>query len=158
MDRVCKKIRFPMGYLPIFWILLFLVGTPSSFSQTTRVPSAEGSFHEVKTLHYRVLSQISPSHAQDMGAYLEQLYQLFNSYFHFSEPSSASSLMVRIFQTKELFDRYLSLFLTESREDFVYLHHPDPSRRELLLYQCPPEVFYPSLHHQALLQFLRSHI
>ncbi|MCX7788135.1 MAG: tetratricopeptide repeat protein, partial [Spirochaetes bacterium] len=46
----------------------------------------------------------------------------------------------------------------ESREDFVYLHHPDPSRRELLLYQCPPEVFYPSLHHQALLQFLRSHI
>jgi len=153
-----KKFGSPLGFLPFVCILLFLEGVPFGFSQATRGPSTEGTFHEAKTLHYRVFSQISPSHATEMGAYLEQLYQLFNSYFHFPELSSATPLTVRIFHAKEPFDRYLSLFLNESREDFVYLHHSDPTRRELLLYQCPPEIFYPSLNHQALLQFLRSHI
>ncbi len=152
------KSGVPLISTILVWILLVLWTVPSGFTQTTGSSSAEGSFHETGTLHYRVLSQISPSQAIELGAYLEQLYQIYNSYFHFPAPPSTPPLLVRVFQTKEAFDRYLSLFLNESRDDFVYLHHSDPGRRELLLYQCAPEVFYPSLHHQAFLQFLRIHV
>lgn len=142
----------------LFCISLFLWSVLPGYGQTTGSSASEAAFHEVKTPHYRVLSQISPSQAQEMGAYLEQLYQLFNSYFHLPEPSTTTSLLVRMFKTKEQFDRYLSLFLNETREDFVYLHHSDPSRRELLLYPREPELFYSSLHHQGFLQFLRSQV
>ena len=142
----------------LFSVSLLLWSVLPGYGQATGGSASETVFHEVKTPHYRVLSQISPSQAQEMGTYLEQLYLLFNSYFRLPEPSPATSLLVRIFKTKEQFDRYLSLFLNETREDFVYLHHPDPSRRELLLYPGAPELFYPSFHHQAFLQFLRSQV
>ena len=142
----------------LFCVPLLLWIGPVGYGQSAGSSASGAAFHEVKTPHYRVLSQISPSQAQEMGAYLEQLYLLFNSYLHLPESSSPTPLLVRMFNTKEQFDRYLSLFINESREDFVYLHHGDPSRRELLLYPCEPELFYPSLNHQAFLQFLRSQV
>ncbi len=147
-----------LGGTVLVCILLFFLGVPSGFSQAKGGAGIEGSTHEAKTPHYRVLSQTSLSEAQELGAYLEQLYQLFNSTFHFPESPASTPLLVRLFQTKDSFDRYLALFLNESREDFVYIHHTDPSRRELLTYPCAPGYFYPSLHHQAFLQFLRAHI
>lgn len=142
----------------LFCVPLLLWIVPVGYGQSAGGSASGAPFHEVKTPHYRVLSQISPSQAQEMGAYLEQLYLLFNSYLHLPESSSPTPLLVRMFNSKEQFDRYLSLFINESREDFVYLHHGDPSRRELLLYPCEPELFYPSLNHQAFLQFLRSQV
>ncbi|MFQ3621522.1 MAG: hypothetical protein SNJ78_11335 [Spirochaetales bacterium] len=147
-SRRVRKTLIPSLALNFF----VLIGLTYTFSQPA-------TFHEARSSHYWVFSEVSATHAQQTTEYLEQLYSLFNRYFHFTGSPQGGFLKVRIFQTQEAFQRYLSLLIPEKREDFVYLHHTDPNRRELVaFYSLPSEQFYPSFHRQAFLQFLRSFI
>ncbi len=153
--RKMTRIIFSVLFLLYSFLSLELFGQDGSLKAS--VGSGSG-FQEVTTVNYRVFSEISAQHARNTAEYLEQLFKLFNSMFRFQEPVPNKPLTVRIFKAKEGFDTYLHPFLDNPRVDFVYLHHPDPSRRELVGYQTIDEAFRLSLNHQAFIQFLRAYI
>ena len=135
----------------IFLILFVAIGGVL-FAQTPVL-------HEVETDHYRVLSEVSEQHASETAQKLEALLELYNDFFHFDIDSLPTNLKVRIFNSKERFDRYLTRIIDSTRDDFIYLHYTDLEKSELVGFVMEDEAeFHASLNHQNFIQYLRAFV
>ncbi len=114
--------------------------------------------HEASSAYYTVFSEISASHAAELGRNLDTLFDFFNSYFHFDPGALKSKLRVRVLADKTRYDGYLTALIAQTRDNSIYLHYADPSKSELISYAADEENFRISLNHQAFIQFLRAFI
>lgn len=114
--------------------------------------------YRAETDHYRVVSEVSRSHAGETAERLEATLELFNEYFHFDLSQLPSRMQVRIFEDKADFDSYLTRIIDETRDDFIYLHYGDLRRNELVGYAWDGPEYEYSLNHQAFIQYLRSFV
>lgn len=131
---------------------LLVTMTLGAFAQTPVL-------HEVETEHYRVLSEVSEEHAAITAQRLEAMMELYNEYFHFDVSSLPARLKVRIFNSKERFDRYLTRIIDSTREDFIYLHYTDLEKSELVGFAMEDETaFNQALNHQSVIQFMRAFV
>lgn len=133
-------------------ILVFLVLAAAFLSaQTTGFSISESK-------HYKVYSEAGQAHASETALRLEALFDLYNSYFHFSTKDLTTKLQVRIFANKRGYDDYLMRIISQTREDFIYLHYRDATKSELIGYITGEDAFTMSINHQSFIQFLRAFI
>ncbi|MFP4443198.1 MAG: tetratricopeptide repeat protein [Spirochaetia bacterium] len=119
----------------------------------------ERNLYQAETDHYTVFSEVSQEQASEMATRLEAYLELYNRYFHFDTENLPAKYKVRIFQNKSRYDEYLNRIISETREDFVYLHYSDLKKSELVGYHMDDSgEFYLSLNHQGFIQFIRSFI
>lgn len=133
-------------------LILFLVLLSASFVH------AQSDTFEYTSEHYRVLSEISDTHAEETAAKLEAMLALYNDYFRFDLNALPARMQVRIFASKPRFDNYLQRVLGESREDFVYLHYNDVAKSELVGFNQDDSGFDVALKHQGFIQYFRAFI
>jgi hypothetical protein len=136
----------------IVTILVFLV-IVVSFSWTQ-----SSGFSTSESKHYKVYSEAGQAHASETALRLEALFDLYNSYFHFSQDVLTAKLQVRIFSNKTGYNDYLTRIISQTREDFIYLHYRDNTKSELIGYITDEESFTMSLNHQSFIQFLRAFV
>ncbi len=121
--------------------------------------SAETNFFISETAHYKVYTDESMAFSQEVSDKMEASFILFNDLLHFDTSTLHVKLKVRIFKTKELFDKYLLSLLDETRGDFVYIHYSDLERSELVGFKKEKiEDFDSSLLHQGFIQFVKAFI
>ena len=116
------------------------------------------NFAEYETEHFRVLSEVGDSHAEETAEKLEALLFLFNDYFHFDLDELPVRLRARIFSGQSRYDTYLERVIDQTRDDFVYLHYTDLAKSELVGFDTDEESFDISLKHQGFIQFLRAFV
>jgi hypothetical protein len=134
----------------ILLILLFAVVAGAAFGQNMQM--AEGT-------NYRVFSENGKEDALAKAEFLDAFFLLYNSYFHFDTSTLADKMNVRVFSSKEGFDKYLTAVVSETRESFVFLQYKDSAKSELVAYALEDtEEEQKSLIHHGFVQFLRSFI
>jgi hypothetical protein len=119
---------------------------------------AAGAVGETTTDHYTVLSELGQDRSDALSRQLEAYYGLYNKLFRFGDEALKAKLNVREFQEKAGFDAYLGQVVGQTKDDFVYLHYPNPERSELLLFGKDEPDFSASLAHQAFVQFLKAFV
>lgn len=133
-------------------VAMLVLGGALAFSQGTSFASASAG-------HYTVWSDSGATDAQSLAATLEGLFGVYNEYFRFDDALLKAPLTVRKFATKAAFDAYLTKVISETKDDFVYLHYPTPERSELVVYaKESADEFDASLAHQAFVQFLKAFV
>jgi len=132
-------------------VTIFLAVSCVCFAQ---MPSA----YEAVSKYYRVYSEVSTNHAQETAQKLDAFFELFNSYFHFDTAKLTSKLNVRIFDSTEGYNSYLSAIIGATKESFVYLQYSDLKKSELVGFQQGPAAFNTSLLRHGFVQFLKSYI
>lgn len=115
-------------------------------------------FFEHRSDHYLVLSEFSADHAESTADMLEAYFQLFNSYFRFDPAELSAPLRVRVFSSQARSDRYLTRLISETRDNFVYLHYNNPERSELVGYLDNAGDTEVSMVHQSFIQYLRAFV
>ncbi|MBU8912880.1 MAG: DUF1570 domain-containing protein [Spirochaetales bacterium] len=140
-----------MRRLAVLAVLAALVLPANLAAQTS-------SFAEYETEHFRVLSEIGDTHAEETAEKLEALLYLFNDYFHFDLDELPVRLRARIFSDKDRYDTYLQRVIDQTRDDFVYLHYTDLAKSELVGFAMDDDTFDISLKHQGFIQFLRAFV
>ena len=135
----------------IFAILLVLfVFTAPSFSQI---------FKMAESNNYRVYSEISEENAQFIATAMDEFFNLYNRYFHFDESNLKSKLQIRIFQSKEGFDNYLSPIIPETSSSYVFLQYKNTQKSELVIYVIDDiEKMTKALVHHGFVQFIKTFI
>ncbi|MBN1837399.1 MAG: DUF1570 domain-containing protein [Spirochaetales bacterium] len=118
----------------------------------------EPVFYSASSAHYRVLSDASQSFAHEVARKMEAVLGLCNEYLRFDPADLPLPLGVRIFASREEYERYLMGIIAETRSDFVFISYSDPGRSELVGFQREPEEFDSSLLHYGLIQLLNSRI
>jgi len=113
---------------------------------------------ESESEHYVVLSELGQDRADLLSRQLEAYFGLYNQLFRFDPAGPGARLNVREFESKEGFDAYLGQVVGQTKDDFVYLHYPNPERSELLLFAKAEPDFSASLAHQAFVQYLKAYI
>jgi len=120
--------------------------------------SAQTSVGTASTEHYSVISELGQERAESLSRQLEAYYGEYNALFHFDASSLKALLSVREFAEKGGFDSYLGQVVGQTKDDFVYLHYPNPERSELLVFSKDEPDFSASLAHQAFVQFLKAFV
>lgn len=138
-----------MKQIAVASLVLLVAAATLSHAQT---------IHETRTEHYHIISHVGADHAEEVGAKLEAMLQLYNRYFHFDLNGLPRPLRVQLFSDRNGFARYLSETIGERRDSFVYLHYDDPSRNELVAYAGDSPEFDYELTHQNFIQYLRAFI
>jgi hypothetical protein len=133
---------------------LLLVAALAALSFAT----AQVSAGEASSDHYGVLSELGQERAEALSRQLEAYYGLYNTLFRFDDAELKAPLNVREFKDKGAFDAYLGQVVGQTKDDFVYLHYPNPERSELLLFGKDEPDFSASLAHQAFVQFLKAYV
>ena len=140
-----------MKRIAILCVLVLLAGTA--------LTAQESSLNITETDHYRVYSQISEENAADAADRLEAYFELFNNYLRFDETELQAKLNVRIFDSKDRFDQYLSSIVGETKDNFVYLQYSTVKKSELLCYDmADPAEFESALIRHAFIQVFKSFI
>ncbi len=119
---------------------------------------AAGSVGETSSAHYSVLSELGQDRSDLLSRQLEACYGLYNGLFRFDPAGLKAKLNVREFKDKAGFDAYLGQVVGQTKDDFVYLHYPNPERSELLLFSKDEPDFSASLAHQAFVQYLKAYV
>ena len=119
---------------------------------------AAGSVGETSSDHYSVLSELGQDRSDLLSRQLEACYGLYNGLFRFDPAGLKAKLNVREFKDKAGFDAYLGQVVGQTKDDFVYLHYPNPERSELLLFSKDEPDFSTSLAHQAFVQYLKAYV
>ncbi|MFW6235102.1 MAG: hypothetical protein ACOC4I_07015, partial [Spirochaetota bacterium] len=115
--------------------------------------------YEAQTEHYRVLSSVSPEHAEETATAAEALAHLYNEHFRFEMDELPSRMTVRIFADRRDFDRHLTRIIGETRDEPVYLHFTDHARSELVGFVMDDfDQYRASLTHQSVIQFFRAFV
>jgi len=114
--------------------------------------------YESVSKHYRVHSEISLAHAQETAQKMDAFFDLYNSYFHFDSGSLTTKLNVKIFNSKEGYDKYLSAIIGQTKNSFVYLQYSKAEKSELVGYAQNDEYFDVYLLRHGFIQFLKSFI
>ena len=120
--------------------------------------AAQVTAGEASSDHYVVLSELGQERAETLSRQLEAYFGLYNALFRFDGAALKAPLNVREFKDKAAFDAYLGQVVGQTKDDFVYLHYPNPERSELLLFGKDEPDFSASLAHQAFVQFLKAFI
>jgi hypothetical protein len=120
--------------------------------------AAQVSAGESSSDHYAVISELGADRAANLSRQLEAYFGLYEALFRFDGAALKAKLNVREFKDKESFDAYLGQIVGQTKDDFVYLHYPNPERSELLLFSKDEPDFSASLAHQAFVQFLKAYI
>jgi len=135
----------------ILWATVLLLAAVGAAAQ-------EPSFFSASTRHYRVVSDVGSTFAGDIGRKMEAAMGLYNEYLRFSSSDLPLPLRVRIFRSKNDYDRYLMGLVSETRSDFVFISYNDPGRSEMVGFQREPEEFDSSLLHYGFIQLLNSRV
>lgn len=114
--------------------------------------------YEVRSDHYRVVSEVSRAHAEQTADQLEAMMVLYNHHFRFPLNELRSPLRVRVFANRTRYDDYLRRLVDSDGRGFLYLHYGDPVKNELVGYAGESEELHASFMHQSFLQFLRTFI
>jgi len=128
-------------------------------SVTLLIPVFSQSMEMAESNKYRVYSDISEEIAQYAATAMDEYFNLYNRYFHFDENSLDSKLQIRIFNSKEGFDKYLSSIISETSNSFVFLQYKNSKRSELVSYRMDDiEKMKKALIHHGFVQFLKSFV
>ena len=92
----------------IIILLISVLFVLPSFSQTMRMAESDS---------YRVYSDISEENAAFIATAMDEYFNLYNRYFHFDKANLDSKLQIRLFQSKDGFDNYLSSIIPETSSD-----------------------------------------
>lgn len=128
-------------------ILLALISTALLYGQDV---------YTAETDHYRVESQISASDAEIKGDQLESFYSVFNDVFRF--PDLEYKLNVQVLPNLSTYQSFTRTLTGTAYDSYVYIHHPKPVERELLLYEGSTEDMIFALAYQASIQFIMNHV
>lgn len=132
-------------------LVLILTGLTAATAVAAEDYTATGNY-------YYVVSDISQENAEYQLEAMEALFEFYNSYFHFHPDTLQNPLRVKIFGDRSNYEAYISRFIDNTDEDYVYLHYSDPQRSELVGYAGESRENLQTLSHQAFIQFLRSFV
>jgi tetratricopeptide (TPR) repeat protein len=107
--------------------------------------------------YYEVISDRPSADTELLVKELELRFDAYNRLFRFDPAAINLPLRVRLFEDKTAYDAYVSSRLGTNRDGAVYLHYPQPDRRELVVLNKSPEKDR-MLPNQAFIQFLRAFI
>lgn len=146
------------GTMKKLFMLLVAAFAALSFTvaQTEAAVPAEAGI--ANSDHYTVISELGGERSAALSHQLEAYYGLYNGLFRFGDEALKGKLNVREFKDKEGFDSYLGQIVGQTKDDFVYLHYPNPERSELLLFAKDEPDFSASLAHQAFVQYLKAFV
>lgn len=136
----------------------FLFAQDAATGTATTAAQSESTYFRAQTEIYSVMSEVDQANADTVAATMDAFFQVYNSYFHFSEAALKARLNIRIFKSKENFDAYLNRVLGQTRDDFVYLHYPTQEKCELVLFNKTGDDFDLSLAHQGFVQYIKAFI
>ncbi|TVR67442.1 MAG: hypothetical protein EA427_13715 [Spirochaetaceae bacterium] len=119
---------------------------------------ADETVHEVRSDHYRVVSEVSRNHAEQTADHLEAMMALYNRHFRFPLNELETPLRVRVFANRSRYEDYVRRLVQGDRREFLYLHYGDPAKNELVGYAGENDELHASFVHQSFLQFLRTFI
>ena len=112
-----------------------------------------------KSSYYRVYSDVSTTHAQEMADKLDAYFLFYSRYFHFNPTKLNGKLTFKIFDQKGSFNRYLTGIGLERRDTFVFLQYSSPEKNELVGFiEEDTENFHAYLAHYTLIQYLKSFV
>jgi tetratricopeptide (TPR) repeat protein len=128
--------------------LIIMLTSIQLFSQETT--------YKAETKHYNILSHVSKSNAEMMGAQLESFYDIFNDVFRFSDLEEP--LYVEILPNLNTFKSFTRSLTGSAYDSYVYIHHQKRSERELLIFEGSEEDLIFALAYQASIQFIMNQI
>jgi tetratricopeptide (TPR) repeat protein len=109
--------------------------------------------------YYRVYSDESEEESMLISQKIEACLKLYNALFHFDLLKLEVKLKVKIYGTKQAFDDYVKKFVTEKKNDFIYIHYSDLGKCELVGFKKnTPAEFDQALLHQAFVQFIKAFV
>ena len=128
-------------------------------SVTFVIPGFSQTMKMAESNKYRVYSDISEEISQYAATAMDEYFKLFNRYFHFDENRLDTKLQIRIFDSKEDFDKYLSSIIPNSSNSFVYLQYKNTKRSELVTYKMENmDKMERAFIHHGFVQFLKTFI
>ena len=142
-----------MNIRPVVLLTVFLVVLLPIF-----LSAEEPIVYSAETEHYRVYSELSQTHATATAEKVEALAGLFNGYFHFDMDTLSTRLQIRIFSTRTRFNDYLESVISQTRDNYVYLHYGNLEKCSLLGFSDPAGKLESSFVHQAFIQFLKAFV
>jgi len=108
---------------------------------------------------YRVYTDMSEEIAQYTATAMDEYFVLYNRYFHFDANSLDSKLQIRIFNSKDSFDSYLSTIIPGTSSSYVFLQYKNTNRSELVTYRLDDlEKMKKTMVHHSFVQFLKTFI
>ncbi len=119
---------------------------------------AQSRTYTWSSTHYLIQTDSGEMDALEYTTRMEAALELFNGLFHFDLSRLPDKLRVRIFGTKEDYDRYLRTLIDETREDFVFISYSDPTRSELVGFRRPDADLNASLLHYGFIQYLNAFV
>jgi hypothetical protein len=131
--------------------------TPAAAPVADAAP-ATATFAKVESDHYSVVSEYGEERATALSRQLEAYFGLYDGFTRFDASTLKAKLNVREFKEKAGFDAYMTQVVGSTKDDFVYLHYPNPERSELLVFYKDDAEFSASLAHQGFVQFLKAFI
>jgi hypothetical protein len=130
--------------------------SPQAYSSPA-LPNNTGISVEVRSLYFDVVSDSGSYDAEILLRELELRFEVYNRLFRFNTSALPAPLKVRSINNKNDYDRYVMERLGSSRDGAVYLHYPQPDRRELVVNRGSPEESR-MLPHQAFIQYFRAFV
>ncbi len=131
--------------------------SPESTTDET-IPS-KTTLYQYTSDYYRVYSDESEEQAMLISQKLDACLKLYNALFHFDLSKLNVKLKAKIYSTKEGFDSYIKRFVTEKKNDFIYIHYSDLGKCELVVFKkSAPAEFNQALLHQAFIQFIKAYV
>ena len=112
--------------------------------------------YTAETEHYTIVSHVSKSNGELMGAQLESFYNIFNDVFRFSNLDI--KLNVQILPNVNTFKSFTRSLTGTGYDSYVYIHHQKPEERELLIFEGSEEDMIFALAYQASIQFIMNHV
>ena len=110
----------------VILLLIAIMFVIPVFSQNMEVAESE---------RYRVYSDISEEVAQYAATAMDEYFKLYNRYFHFDDNDLDTKLKIRIFDSKEGFDNYLSTIISGTSNSYVFLQYKNSNSSELVTYR-----------------------
>ncbi len=131
---------------------------PAFFLCACALSFAQDKFFTSESPHYRIFSQTSQAHADEVSRTMEACLALYNGIFHFDLSKLPGKLQVKVFADIAGFKAYLNVLTPQAMTDFVFLSYEDPQKSELLAFAKEPDAFLSSLIHQGCVQFIKAFV
>ena len=116
-------------------------------------------YHSYDSDHYHVVTDKSVAFSQEIAEKMEAALAMFNNTMHFDLSILENPMKLTIFQSKDAFNNYLNNIISETKDDFTYIHYSDLTKSELIGFQKEKEDdFNASLLHQGFIQFIKTFV
>lgn len=118
--------------------------------------SQNGTFYMQESTNYRVYSDLSNEHADEIAGEMEAYVKLYQEFFHFPAEELSGKMTIRMFTDKDAYTAYVSGFIEEVHDDFVFLQYKDATRSELVAFDSG-DIQRALVHHGSI-QFMKAFI